>query len=173
MSSIGSLASSREMMEALSRELARCARYDRPFSALLIGVDQPGDPGVEVSGSYARALGRLISRDVRSSDLVGRYGEAELLVLLPETPRQGALVVAERLLANAKRLPQSMTAAGRPPQPEIAIGVVEYGADTRSVHDFLNAAERALQEARGQSGNRMQVAESPRQEQPMGLRPVR
>ncbi len=84
-----------------AKELERSNRYHRPFSLLIIDIDHfksINDRLGHQSGDIVlRKLGELIRQRVRSSDIPGRWGGEEFLVICPETDRKGAYLLAEKL----------------------------------------------------------------------------
>lgn len=84
-----------QFLQRLREERSRSDRSGRPFSLLLISVEQAQEAGVAV-GFLVQAL-RSFSRSTRLSDLPGWYSDVELGLLLPETTEQEAQKVLERL----------------------------------------------------------------------------
>ncbi len=92
----------RYLMEQLPRELERCRRYAYPLSVLMCDVDhfkkindaRGHAAGDEVLQQFAARVQKSIRTN---SDWVARYGGEEFLVVLPETPHEGAMHVAEKL----------------------------------------------------------------------------
>jgi diguanylate cyclase (GGDEF)-like protein len=88
-------------MLRLEEEIERAKRYLRPLSLLMIDIDyfkeyndafghQKGDELlVKIAGVFKRFTRRV--------DMAARYGGEEFVIILPETPMQGAVIVAERL----------------------------------------------------------------------------
>ncbi len=100
----------RYLMEQLPRELERCRRYAYPLSVLMCDVDhfkkindvRGHAAGDEVLQQFAARAQKSIRTN---SDWVSRYGGEEFLIVLPETPYDGALHVAEKLRALISATP--------------------------------------------------------------------
>lgn len=102
--------------------------------------------------------GALKSAVSRPTDLVARYGGEELVVLLPNTDRNGALLVAEQLrkAVQSLEITHSETAAG---VVTISLGVATtVPARGASADDFLDAADQALYRAKEQGRNQVAAA---------------
>ena len=135
-----------KLAEALEAECERAARYARPVSMIMMDVD---DLKI-VNDSYGHSAGDLVLQKVaeairsriRRLDLPARYGGDEFLVLLPETTLADAERVAQRIGGEVRRIRAGelwITAS---------TGVVEWGPGQPSSHEFLNAADRVLYEAK-------------------------
>ena len=94
------LFNSRYLNLYLGREIKRCKRHGIPLSVIFLDLD--GFKGVNdqyghLAGSArSRRWARILAQGVRESDILARYGGDEFVVVLPETPAAGALVIAER-----------------------------------------------------------------------------
>ena len=92
----------RYLMEQLPRELERCRRYGYPLSVLMCDADhfkkindvRGHAAGDEVLQQFAARAQKSIRTN---SDWVARYGGEEFFIILPETPYEGAMQVAEKL----------------------------------------------------------------------------
>lgn len=95
-------------MQQFHQHLKRSHRNNLPVSALMVDLDhfkQINDTHGHVVGDNAlRALGELLKDTIRETDCVARYGGDEFLVVLPDTPDEGARMVGERLLERAKKI---------------------------------------------------------------------
>ena len=91
----------RAFKEKLEEELQRAVRYHLPLSLLLLDVDrfkQYNDTyGHPAGDEVLKMVARLLLQSPREIDFVARYGGEEFVVLLPNTDRAAALILAERL----------------------------------------------------------------------------
>ena len=98
----------RTVLEAAELEWARWQRSRKPFSVLLIDIDdfkKINDRFGHVTGDRAlKLIADALKGTLRGLDLVGRYGGEEFIVILPETPIEGASVVAEKMLEGIRQL---------------------------------------------------------------------
>ncbi|MCI0377595.1 MAG: GGDEF domain-containing protein [Gemmataceae bacterium] len=99
----------RYFLEFLDRELARSSRYDRPLSLVMIDIDRFKGINEELGhlgGDFTlRELAGRVKGTVRKEELLARYGGEEFAILLPETTKEGAECLAERVLAVVNEQP--------------------------------------------------------------------
>ncbi len=114
----------------LGQEFARARRYGLPLSLLMIDIDD----FKRFNDRYGHPVGDLVLVEVgrilrtrlrRRVDLAARYGGEEFVVLLPNTLRDGAQVVGDRLLREVAALARSISGAP-PPGEEDARTVGEH-----------------------------------------------
>ncbi|NTW89202.1 MAG: GGDEF domain-containing protein, partial [Desulfobulbaceae bacterium] len=90
-----------EFEEALTREIARAKRYGRKVSLLFYDVDsfkKFNDQYGHMAGDKAlQYFGKNLGERKRAEDIVARYGGDEFVMLLPDTKKEDALGVAEKL----------------------------------------------------------------------------
>src|SRR5437660_349861 len=91
----------RYLLEFLDRELSRSGRYARPLSLVMFDIDRfravNEDLG-HLGGDFTlRELAARIKGNVRKEELFARYGGEEFAAVLPETTREGAVTLSERL----------------------------------------------------------------------------
>lgn len=100
------LANRRAAEERLEQETDRVARYARPLALLLADVDglkQVNDiHGHQAGDQVLRELAARLSRVVRASDLLARWGGDEFVVICPETDAGAAAMVAGKLVREAR-----------------------------------------------------------------------
>lgn len=87
--------------EMLPREMERAVRYKHKLSLLMLDIDgfkKYNDTYGHLKGDVVlRTLARVFSNQMRASDIVARFGGDEFVVILPETSRRTALIIAERI----------------------------------------------------------------------------
>jgi len=92
---------------SLSRLIAEHARYERQLSLLLADIDdfkQVNDRyGHQEGDAVLRRMGKLFLDGIREADLPARYGGEEISVILPETPINKAVALAERIRKKVGR----------------------------------------------------------------------
>jgi diguanylate cyclase (GGDEF)-like protein len=144
----------RSANETLQRMAAHAGRSVSPLSAILLDLDHfkaLNDSYGHDAGDRALALvGRIISSTIRGSDFAARFGGEEFLVLLPDTDRPGAVLVAEKLrseIANAELAGISPITA--------SLGVAVLPSDAVEADDLLRKADRALYTAKEGGRNRV------------------
>lgn len=85
--------------EALRMEINRCSRYAHPLTILLFDIDHfksiNDTYGHDVGDQVLRELSLRTQNKLRSVDLIGRWGGEEFLVILAETDKDNAMIVAE------------------------------------------------------------------------------
>jgi len=148
----------RYMMEVLEKEIQRTFRKGSPISLIIMDIDhfkkvndvyghQQGDTVlVNVAG--------LVKRHLRSYDVAARYGGEEFVGILPETPLDEAMVVAERVRVAV----QQLTFAHKLQTLKITIsmGVATYpGPGVDSIDDIIRVADEALYRAKSEGRNRV------------------
>ncbi|HEY5596136.1 MAG TPA: GGDEF domain-containing protein [Candidatus Bipolaricaulota bacterium] len=99
----------RYFVESFQRETAWARRYGRVFSLLMLDLDgfkAINDLNGHLTGdAVLSAFGKILCESTRASDLVCRYGGDEFAVLLPETSKVQAQIVAQRLIRKLERQP--------------------------------------------------------------------
>lgn len=118
------------VLEQLDREWQRAVRYGRPLAVAMADVDffKPVNDryGHLVGDAVLKRTAWVLSREVRSSDIVGRYGGEEFLLVFPETDEAGARVVAEKLRQRVEEAGSVRLETGEVVRITISLGVAGY-----------------------------------------------
>jgi diguanylate cyclase (GGDEF)-like protein len=150
----------RFLKTALRRELKRATRFHQQLSLVMLDVDNLksyNDRNGHLRGSYLlKELAGLCAQQVRSFDVLAKYGGDEFTIILPQTPREGAVVVAERVRAAVER---HVFALADPGGITVSLGVAAFPEDGNDSMTMLQAADRALYLAKRNGRNRVEVAE--------------
>jgi two-component system, cell cycle response regulator len=141
----------------LDEELERSARFLEPFGLLLLDVDafKPiNDVYGHPAGDFVLVeLARRLQDVTRSVDVVARFGGEEFALILPRTPLEGAMLVAEKIRTAVAR--SQFDAMGQEIPVTVSVGAAAYpdsGVDPRTL---LAAADEALYEAKATGKNRV------------------
>lgn len=122
-----------------------------PLGVLLIDPDfelcAPGARGARESEAPLRALAAILRGTLRSSDVAGRYGSDEFVLLLPMTQGDQAESVAYRIRERLKR-----DGSGELVDSTVTIVVAEMPTHGVTLHEIVEQADRALYRVRGTHG---------------------
>jgi len=148
----------RYLIELGKRALLQALRYHQPLAAMMVDFDHfkmiNDNYGHAVGDEALRKLADQMRRDLRSIDILGRYGGDEFVVLMPETNLQMAYQSARRLLATIRTLVVST------PQNQISftasIGVAELDhAHQRTIDALIARADDAAYAAKQTGRNKV------------------
>lgn len=152
----------RRLQERMKEELSRSLRYQHPMTLLMIDVDyfkRYNDTyGHQQGDEVLRILAQILRQNVRHSDIVGRYGGEEFAVVLPETNKDSAVMLAQRLCEIVASTPFPGHRDGLPVRCTISVGVASYPEDGLTVSELIAAADSALYRAKRFGKNRVVVA---------------
>tara|TARA_R110002167_G_scaffold108665_3_gene277386 strand:- start:1272 stop:2399 length:1128 start_codon:yes stop_codon:yes gene_type:complete len=147
------------------KEIARFRRSKHPVAFMLLDVDHfkliNDHYGHEMGDKILAEIGRLIPAQLRTQDIVARWGGEEFLVILPDTGIESALASAERI-RNALRSHDWAATTGEPIEVTISIGVSEM-CENDDRGSVISRADRALY--RGKAGGRDRVEQEEALEQ--------
>jgi len=136
----------RYLEQRLASEFDRCKRYKGEFSFIIFDLDH----FKKVNDNYGHLAGdevlcvvsQRISSLLRSADVLGRYGGEEFGVILPSTPLDGALILAERLRQIVAQEPVIFNEIAIP--VTVSIGVSEFEPETPKYEHLIHCADLAL-----------------------------
>lgn len=137
----------RALDKRLAEEVRRSARYNHPFSLVMMDMD-----GFKrVNDNYGHALGDTVLRNiaeclryrVRDTDFLARFGGDEFVLILPETEPKDAALIADKL-RNAVADCQHDWPDGKGVDLAISVGVAAYPRDGRSAQSLLENADKAM-----------------------------
>ncbi len=141
-------------------EFSRSERYNLPASCLMLDIDHfkkiNDTYGHKVGDKVLKEFAQVLKKGIRKSDVLARYGGEEFILLLPQTPPEGAFKEAERLRImigrhNFKYL------KGRK-KISVSIGIANYPHDNVKEHeDLITFADDALFKAKNSGRNKVVI----------------
>jgi diguanylate cyclase (GGDEF)-like protein len=156
------IANRRGFIERFEIERARAARSRRPLSLLMFDVDHFKNVndtyGHDGGDAVLRAMADCFRQAMRASDVAGRLGGEEFVILLPETDLSGAQLLAERLRAAIERL--ALSFGKHLIGVTVSIGVVSVQHDEGAVERALHEADALMYRAK-RLGRNCVVSEPP------------
>lgn len=158
------LAGDRAFRIALQNELRRARRYGHVLAIAVFDLDGFGDANARfgrlVADRLLREAAMILGNKIRDIDLASRPGEDELAILLPQTDRNGAFLVAERFRRELETHFRRREAAGHPVGLTVSGGVASYPDDGQDAEMLLARAAQALYQAKS-SGKNVVLVHSP------------
>src|SRR5436190_91793 len=155
------LYNARHLYKTLDSEVYRSARFGHEFTVLFIDLDhfkQVNDTHGHLVGSKLLSeVGYSIKAHLRLIDSAFRYGGDEFVILLPQTSKDAALVVARRLLdlfrnsAFCKEEALNLNVRA-------SIGLATYPGDANSAHDIISLADEMMYAVKNSTRDNISVA---------------
>ncbi len=155
------LFNSRYLNLYIGREIKRCKRHGIPISVIFLDLD--GFKGVNdnyghLAGSRTLTeVGRILVEAVRESDILARYGGDEFVVVLPETPASGALVIAERIRKSIERH-VFLKDQGLEARISASFGIASYPDHALTPEGLIQKADQAMYRVKERDKNGIEVA---------------
>ncbi|MBI5213616.1 MAG: GGDEF domain-containing protein [Nitrospirae bacterium] len=155
----------RTLLKQLGAETQRAHRYKKTFGLLMLDIDHfkhyndtNGHPQGDI---LLKMIADMISENLRDTDTVGRYGGEEFIILLPESDKEEAISIAERIrkAVDNYKFPRAET------QPNgkmtVSVGVSSYPDDGDAWEKIIRSADDALYVAKNTGRNRVIAANRP------------
>ena len=143
--------------------LATGTRFERPFSILMLDLDrfkQLNDThGHQRGDAILIEFSQRVKHTLREVDTFARYGGEEFIVLLPETDEEGGGITAEKIRDSIRSQPFG-SLGDEPVDVTVSIGVSSYPHHGSTFHELVEAADRALYQAKQEGRNRVCIADN-------------
>jgi diguanylate cyclase (GGDEF)-like protein len=155
------LFNSRYLNLYISREIKRCKRHGIPLSVIFLDLD--GFKGVNdqyghlAGSSTLTEVGGILALAVRESDILARYGGDEFVVVLPETPPSGALVIAERIRRSIEGH-RFLESQGLSARISASFGIASYPDHALTPEGLIQKADQAMYRVKERDKNGIEVA---------------
>src|SRR5271170_651406 len=156
------LYNARHLYKTLETEVYRSSRFGYEFTVVFIDLDhfkQVNDTNGHLVGSKLLAeIGYLIKAQLRLIDYAFRYGGDEFVVLLPQTGKDSALVVAKRL-RDSLRTSMFCKEEGLNLNVRASMGVATYPHDAKTPHDIIRQADEMMYLVKNTSRDNIGIAQ--------------
>ena len=153
----------RYVFDAFRNELKKHHRYGDSLSIILIDADhfkQINDQHGHPAGDAAlKTIARACNESIRDTDVVGRFGGEEFIILLPHTTSTAAEIVAERIRKSMLR--REISWQGQRFAVRLSCGIAEAGVHADDFDALIAAADQALYSAKKRGRNQTRIAETP------------
>lgn len=153
--SLTGLCNKRRFMEILQREINRSTRTRSPLSVIMFDLDtfkRVNDHlGHSVGDDILRHLARGMESLLREQDTLARWGGDEFMVIVPDTSREGAVILAERLRSHLEDLD-----GGEAGTLTASFGVVETSGPEEA-RELLDRVDQLLYRAKERGRNRVEA----------------
>ncbi|MFH1753910.1 MAG: diguanylate cyclase [Candidatus Omnitrophota bacterium] len=150
----------RYLKERLAQEIKTSIRTALPLSLIMIDIDyfkSINDVyGHQYGDQILKDFAKFIKRLVRGSDIVTRYGGEEFIIILPNTDRSGANVLAGRIMDSLRK--HIFDPQERAVRLRVSLGISFYsleGDGAKSEYTLINAADKAMLMAKELGGDRI------------------
>ena len=155
------LFNSRYLNLYIGREIKRCKRHGIPLSVIFLDLDgfkSVNDAHGHLAGSRTLTeVGGILMEAVRESDILARYGGDEFVVVLPETPPSGALVIAERI-RRAIECHVFLTDVKLEARISASFGIASYPDHALTPEGLIQKADQAMYRVKDRDKNGIEVA---------------
>jgi len=147
----------------LGRELELAIRTGEPLTILMIDLDhfkEFNDTYGHIAGDAAlKELGQILVNTARKTDVVARYGGEEWIICLNHTNRDGGAKIAEKLRKAVEK--NVFNLKGQETRITISIGIATAPEDGSEYSSIVEAADKAMYQAKAGGRNRIQVFTGP------------
>lgn len=141
--------------KTLQEEFNRSKRYKTEFSVILIDIDffkKVNDTfGHQIGDDVLKESAQVLKNSIRLTDVLGRWGGEEFLIISPQTNLEGAVKIAEHI-NNAIKLYKFKT---YPNKVTMSIGVASYFEDMSKIEEIVLNADKSLYKAKENGRDRV------------------
>lgn len=163
------------LLAALAAEVDRAARHFKPLSVAFIDIDRfkpiNDTYGHNSGDAVLRQVADLIVGSVRDTDLVGRYGGEEFMLILPETVPEDAVELAEELRVLVMREPMHI-AGNQSIKVTISIGIAGGRGSQLAIDMLVDRADAAMYAAKSLGRNRTHLYRELDEHEPVRRAPI-
>jgi diguanylate cyclase (GGDEF)-like protein len=152
------------LLAALFAEVERASRYERPLCVAFVDIDHfkaVNDSYGHASGDIVlRGVAQTIAENLRTSDLIGRYGGEEFMLILTETNVEDGAELSEKLRVLVERCRFSVD-GNENLSVTISIGIVGGSGQQLRMENLVRDADAAMYSAKSLGRNQTYIFEEP------------
>lgn len=152
--SMTNLLNHKNSLRRLKEEVDRAKRIDYPLSVAMIDLDNfklvNDTYGHQTGDEVLIGIAQILSEGCRTTDVVGRYGGEEFIIIMPDTNDQDAALLLERIKTCIEE-----TSFKDEIRITLSCGISELNGE--SVHGILKSSDMMLYEAKKKGKNRVEV----------------
>ncbi len=169
------VANRQALLAALFAEVERASRYERPLCVAFVDIDH----FKAVNDSYGHAAGDIVLRGVaqtiaanlRTSDLIGRYGGEEFMLILTETTVEEGAALSEKLRKLVERAKHDIEGNANL-SVTISIGIVGGSGKQLRMEHLVRDADAAMYSAKSLGRNQTYIFEEPDEDSRVPRAPI-
>jgi diguanylate cyclase (GGDEF)-like protein len=150
----------RRSLDELAKHLiARSKRKEETFGIIILDLDHfksfNDQYGHEVGDRILKVFSRTITAATRETNIAARVGGEEFVVLLPDTDKEAAMLVAERIRVAVARMVIPLSNDKTTLNVTVSAGVSAFPAHGETLEEVVQAADKALYESKRNGRNRV------------------
>ncbi len=151
----------RRMLELDLRRYGKLSkRYKNPLSLIMLDLDNfkviNDTYGHQIGDEVLKEIARLIQKNIRDTDTIYRYGGEEFAILCPQTDKEGAYELSERI-RNSIKNHRFWVFGDRYLYVTVSLGIASYPEDTEDPGELLAIADISLYKAKSEGKNRTAI----------------
>ena len=148
-------------LERFEKEINRSNRFEHELGLIFFDIDKfksINDTYGHLYGDYVlEEVSRIISKNVRSIDIVGRYGGEEFSVILVNTNIKDCIPLAEKIVKKIAK--KTYLKDGIAVNLTISAGMSGFPVHSDSIRDLIGKADKAMYQTKLKGGNGVSIAE--------------
>jgi len=169
------VANRQAVLAHLFAEVERASRYERPLSVAFVDIDHfkavNDSYGHEAGDTVLRGVAQVIAENLRASDLVGRYGGEEFMLVLTETTVDEGSALSEKLRKLVERTRFSVD-GNTDLSVTISIGIVGGTGKQLRMEHLVRDADAAMYSAKSLGRNQTYIFEEPDEDSRVPRAPI-
>jgi diguanylate cyclase (GGDEF)-like protein len=163
--SLTSLLNRRYFQERMSEEIERSRRHLLPLSLIMMDLDNfksiNDTHGHMIGDEVLKLTARCLRNCIRTIDVAARYGGEEFTIILPQTNKLEAAVIAERVCNEIRKLDIPLDQDGLRIPLTVSVGLATFPDDADNLEGVIRKSDIALYQAKTQGKDRVVIHQKP------------